>query len=79
MQVRVEGLKHSEITDAIIRCFYEVYNELGYGFLESVYREAMTVALQATSHSVEREKSVEVTFRGAESAFSAPILSLQIR
>ena len=64
MQVRVEGLKHSEITDAIIRCFYEVYNELGYGFLESVYREAMTVALQAVSHSVEKEKSVEVTFRG---------------
>ncbi len=29
----------------IIGVFYEVYNELGFGFLESVYREAMRIAL----------------------------------
>jgi hypothetical protein len=27
--------KHQELTEAIIHAFYEVYNELGYGFLES--------------------------------------------
>lgn len=31
------GLKHSALTDKIIGAFYDVYNELGYGFLESVY------------------------------------------
>ena len=29
-----EGLKHSELTDAIIGTFYDLYNELGHGFLE---------------------------------------------
>ena len=45
--MRRVALKHAEITDAIIGCFYDVYNELGYGFLESVYREAMIVALRS--------------------------------
>ena len=37
--------KHSELSEAIIGVFYEVYNELGYGFLESVYREAIRLVL----------------------------------
>lgn len=57
-------LKHSELTEAIIGSFYDVFNELGHGFLESVYREAMIVALRARDLSVDREKPVEVRFRG---------------
>jgi GxxExxY protein len=57
-------LTHRVITDAIIGAFYDVYNELGYGFLESVYREAMIVALRSRKLTVDREKSVEVHFRG---------------
>ncbi len=30
------GLKRQELTEKIIGVFFEVYNELGYGFLESV-------------------------------------------
>ena len=59
-----EPLLHAEFTDAIICTFYDVFNELGHGFLESVYREAMIFALTAKGISVEREKSVEVHFRG---------------
>lgn len=59
-----EVLKHAELTDAIIGAFYDVFNELGHGFLESVYREAMLVALRAKGLRVEREKSVDVQFRG---------------
>ena len=33
--------KHSELSETIIGVFYEVYNELGYGFLESVYRNSL--------------------------------------
>jgi hypothetical protein len=29
------GLKHRDLTQMIIGVFYEVYNELGHGFLES--------------------------------------------
>jgi GxxExxY protein len=57
-------LKHGDVTFAIIRTFYEVYNELGFGFLESVYREAMTMLLRAQGHQVEQERLVEVKFRG---------------
>jgi hypothetical protein len=30
-------LLHKELTDEIIKTFYDVYNELGYGFLEKIY------------------------------------------
>ena len=57
-------LKHSELTDKIIRAFYEVYNELGYGFLESTYREAMIVALEVSGLAAAREVSIPVFFKG---------------
>jgi GxxExxY protein len=59
-----EGLKHCEITRSIIRVFYEVYNELGRGFLEVVYVEALTLALPAAELIVDRESPLEVRFRG---------------
>lgn len=31
------SLKHRQTTDVVIGVFFEVYNELGHGFLESVY------------------------------------------
>ncbi len=58
------ALKHAELTDKIIGSFYDVFNELGHGFLESVYHEAMIVALTQKGLRVEREKPVEVRFRG---------------
>ena len=57
-------LKHSELTDKIIGLFYDVYNELGHGFLESTYAEAMVVALEAAGLHVNREYLVPVWFRG---------------
>ena len=52
------------LTERIIRVFYEVYNELGFGFLESVYREAMRIALKEAGLRVEAEVPVPVSFRG---------------
>jgi GxxExxY protein len=40
------GLKHHAITKSIIGVFLEVYNELGSGFLEVVYAEALALALR---------------------------------
>lgn len=62
-------LKYAEVTEGIIGAFCEVYNELGHGFLESVYREAMIIALRAHGFSVEREKTVTVRFRNKEIGF----------
>jgi len=58
-------LKHRELTEKIIGVFYEVYNELGHGFLESVYEEAMAVALPQAGLKLERQVPLRVTFRGA--------------
>ena len=38
--------KHAEITELIIKAFYNVYNTLGYGFLEKVYLNALIIELQ---------------------------------
>lgn len=56
--------KHSELTDKIIGVFYDVYNELGFGFLESVYRNALRLALLEKGLVVEQEVPVSVYFRG---------------
>ena len=49
------GLKFPELTERIIGIFYDVYNELGYGFLESVYEESLVLALREASLRVGRQ------------------------
>jgi GxxExxY protein len=56
--------KHSELTEQIIGIFYEVYNELGFGFLEKVYEEAMAIALRERSLEFQQQASVPVWFHG---------------
>jgi GxxExxY protein len=58
------GLKHSDLTQKIIGVFYDVYNELGHGFLESTYAEAMLMALREAGVPADREVSIPVWFRG---------------
>jgi GxxExxY protein len=63
MDAQATGLKHAELTEKIIGVFYDVYNELGHGFLESTYAEALVVALEETGLSAAREVPVPVWFR----------------
>jgi GxxExxY protein len=56
--------KHEDITRRIIGVFFDVYNELGYGFLESVYQEAMAIALESAGLQVEKEFGMEARYRG---------------
>lgn len=60
------GLKYAELTEKIIGIFYDVYNELGYGFLESVYEESLVIALREAGYEVERQLAIPVWFRGHE-------------
>ncbi len=55
--------KHSELTDLIIGVFYDVYNELGFGFLESVYRDSLLIALREKGLAAEQEVATAVYFR----------------
>lgn len=48
----------------ILGAFFEVYNELGYGFLESVYQRALPIALRARGVQCQREVPVTVHYRG---------------
>lgn len=57
------SLKHSDLTEKIIKTFYEVYNELGHGFLESVYETALMVALEANDIGAQNQVSTPVWFR----------------
>ena len=58
------GLRHKELTETIIGVFFEVYNELGHGFLESVYERAFEIALTAKGINVLRQIQIPVSFRG---------------
>ena len=57
-------MKHEELTNKIIGVFYEVYNELGHGFLESTYEKAMAIALAEKGIHFERQVEIPVWFHG---------------
>jgi GxxExxY protein len=71
----VGGLKHQVLTQKIIGVFYEVYNELGHGFLESVYQTAFEIALKANGLHVLKKIDIPVWFRGQKIGdFEADVL-----
>ena len=56
-------MKHEELTSAILECCFEVSNELGAGFLESVYEKALVVALSQKGLEVIAQTALKVKFR----------------
>ncbi|TSA10371.1 MAG: GxxExxY protein [Deltaproteobacteria bacterium] len=62
--MNADRFKYKEITDIILRSFYEVYNELGDGFLESVYENALYIVLTGYGLRIARQKDISVSFRG---------------
>jgi len=59
-------LLYPELTETIIGVYYDVYNEVGHGFLESVYRKAMVIALTGAGLQFQQEYPVAVWFRGQQ-------------
>ena len=59
----MDKYKHKELTDMIIQAFYNVYNELGYGFLENVYQNALYFELQDMGLEVEAQKAINVYYQ----------------
>ncbi len=56
-------LMDADLTDRIIGAFYAVYNELGHGFLESVYENALAIALREAGLAVQHQASLSVRYR----------------
>jgi GxxExxY protein len=56
--------KHSELTREIINAFYQVYNTLGYGFLEKVYQNALAHELTKRGYRVASNVPIEVYYDG---------------
>jgi GxxExxY protein len=61
--------QHQDITEAIIGAAFEVYNVLGYGFLERVYQRAMQIELQARGFKAEIEAEIRVIYKDIEVGF----------
>jgi GxxExxY protein len=58
-------LLHEETTNTIIKCFYKVYNELGFGFLEKVYENALLIELRNNGLNAFKQTPIEVYYYGA--------------
>jgi GxxExxY protein len=54
--------KYSDITEKVIGCFYIAYNELGYGFLERVYGNALEILFREAGLSFIRECPIDIIF-----------------
>jgi GxxExxY protein len=59
-------LIHSELTESVVGAFYDVYNTLGFGFLEHIYMTALERELVTRGHAVAREACVRVRYKGEE-------------
>ena len=54
---------HKGLSESILKVFYEVYNELGHGFLEKVYQNAMYFELKSQGFKVEAQKQIKVYYK----------------
>ena len=61
-----ENFKHSELTEQIINAFYKVYNTLGFGFLEKVYENAMSIELRNAGLKHRKQYPVDVYYDDEE-------------
>ena len=60
----MNNLLHKELTDVVLKAYFEVYNELGHGFLEKVYRNAMYFELISQGLEVEIHQKIIVHYKG---------------
>ena len=55
-------LDYKELTEKIIGCAYQVYNRMGFGFLESVYEKCLLIELQRAGLKAESQKPIKVSY-----------------
>ena len=57
-----DNYKHSDLTKKIIKAYYNIYNNLGHGFLEKVYEKAMIIELKKQGRECETQKPIDVFY-----------------
>ena len=57
-------MEHEELTKKIIGCAYQVYNEMGFGFLESVYEKCLMIELKKAGLTAESQVPINVMYDG---------------
>ena len=63
------------ITEIIIGAAFRVHNELGFGFLEKVYENALVIELNEQGMKVEQQKQLPVFYKGKNvGCYSADLL-----
>ncbi|MCL2074500.1 MAG: GxxExxY protein [Marinilabiliaceae bacterium] len=60
---KIEKYFHNDLTDKILKAFYKVYTELGFGFLENVYQNALFFELKNNDLKVEAQKAIKVYYQ----------------
>lgn len=55
-------MEFKELTEKIIGCAYRVYNTLGFGFVESVYENALAIELKKAGLKIEKQKPIKVYY-----------------
>lgn len=58
-----QNYMYSELTDKIIGCAYKVYNELGAGFLEKIYENALMIELQDAELKAKQQYPIKVVYK----------------
>jgi GxxExxY protein len=59
-------LLHKEVTDLILNAFYQVYRDLGYGFLEHIYEIAMLMKTRELGLQVRKQLPIDVHYQGVK-------------
>ena len=57
------NLLHKNLSDTILKIYFEVYNGLGYGFLEKVCQDAMYLELKSQGYKVKAQKQIKVYYK----------------
>jgi GxxExxY protein len=76
MNNNLPELLHAEVTALLIQAFYQVYRELGYGFLERVYENAIAIAARNLGLEIRQQIPIRVHYKGiVVGEYSADLLA----
>ena len=68
----VDDLLYKDLAYKIVGCFYEVYNQLGPGFKESVYHKALSIEFDLQNIPYEEEKRISIKYKGKSAGSYTP-------
>ena len=63
MNADYQDFQYKELTEKIIKIFYDVYNKLGYGFLEKVYENAMMIEVRREGIPAVSQSPIKVFYK----------------